>query len=91
VNNNFFKSHGSQIETLSVIVHKPITSLFKGAQLMKYAVWVLLLLCCAATKCPVRQCVYALFTLRCKIVTRLGVFLQLFYTNGGKENKNCVF
>jgi len=28
----------SQIETVSVIVHTPMTSLFKGAQLMKYAV-----------------------------------------------------
>jgi len=56
VNNYFFKNHGSQIETVSVIVHTPITSLFKGAQLMNYAIWVLILLCCAATKCPVRQC-----------------------------------
>ena len=39
----------------------------KGAQLMNYAVWVLILLCCAATKCPGRQCFDALFTLRCKI------------------------
>jgi len=91
MNNNFFKNHGSQIETVSEIVHTPITSLFKGAQLMNYAVCVLILLCCAATKFPVRQCSYALFTLRCKIETSLDVFLQLFYTNGGKENKYCVF
>ena len=38
VNNNFFKNHGSQIETLIVIVHTPINSLCKGAQLMNYAV-----------------------------------------------------
>ena len=80
MNNNFFKIHRSQIETVSVIVHTPMTSLFKGAQLMKYAVWVLILLCCAATNCPVRQCFYALFTLRCKIETSLGVFLQLVFT-----------
>ena len=43
--------------SVSVIVHTPITSLFKGAQsIMNYAVWVLISLCCAATKCPVRQC-----------------------------------
>jgi len=78
VNNNFFNNHGSQIETVSVIVHTPITLMFKGAKLMNYAVWVLILLYCAATKCPVRQCFYALFTLRCKIETTLGVFLQLF-------------
>jgi len=29
---------GRKFETVSVIVHTPITSLFKGAQLMKYAV-----------------------------------------------------
>jgi len=80
VNNNFFKNHKSQIKTLSKIVHTPITALFKGAQLMKYAVWLLILLCCAATNCQVRQCFYALFTLRCKIETSLGVFLQLVVT-----------
>jgi len=80
VNNNFYKNHRSQIKTVSVIVHTPMTSLFKGVQLMKYAVWVLILLCCAATNCSVRQCFYALFTLRCKIETSLGVFLQLFFT-----------
>jgi len=88
MNNNFFKNHGPQIETVIVIVHTPITSLFKGAQLMNQ---VLLILCCAATKCPVRQGFYTLFTLRCKIKTSVGVFLQLFKTNGGKESKYCVF
>ena len=34
VNNNFLKNKGSQIETVSDIVHTPIASLFKGAQLM---------------------------------------------------------
>ena len=34
---------------------------------------------------------YALFTLRCKIETSLGVFLQLFYTNGGTESNYSVF
>ena len=91
MNNNFFKNHGSQIETVSAIKHTPITPLFKGAQLMNYAVWVLILLCCAATKCPVRQCFDAFFTLRCKIETSLGVFLQLFYTNGGKEIRIVCF
>ena len=76
MNDYFFTNHVSQIETVSVIVHTPITSLFKGAQLINYAVWVLILLCCAATKCPVRQCFYALFTLRCKI----EVFFYSFFT-----------
>ena len=35
---SYLKNHGSQIETVSKIVHTPITSLFKGAQLMNYAV-----------------------------------------------------
>jgi len=74
VNFNFFKNHWSQIETLSKIVHTPITALFKGAQLMKYAVWVLFALFYAATKCPVRQRFYALLTLRCKIETSLELF-----------------
>ena len=43
-------------------------------------VWVLIVLCCAATKCPVRQCFYALFTLHCKIETSLGVFSTAFFT-----------
>jgi len=80
------KNHGLQIETVRVIINTPITSLFKGAQLMKYAVWVLILLCCAATKCPVRQCFYVLFTLRCKIETRLGVIV---YTHGLTDL--CIF
>jgi len=87
VKNNFFKNHGSQIETLGKIVHTHITALFKGAQLTKYAVWVLILLCCAATKCPVRQCFYALFTLCCKIETSLDVFLQLFFTQMKEKKK----
>ena len=73
-----FLNHGSQIQTVIVIVHTPMTSLFKGAQLMNYAVWVLILLCCAATKCQVRQGFYVLFTLRCKIETSLGVFYSFF-------------
>jgi len=32
---------------------------------------------------------YAMFTLRSKIET-MGVFLKLYYTTGGKENKYCV-
>ena len=58
---------------------------------MNYSIWVLILLSCAATKCSVRQCFYALFTLRCKIETSFGFLLQLFYTNGGKENRYSVF
>ena len=58
---------------------------------MNYAVWVLILLCCAATKCPVRQGVYALFTLRCKIETSLvDVFPQLVYTNREKRGIACL-
>jgi len=53
---------------------------------MNRAVWVLFLLCCAAIKCPVRQCCYALFTLRRKIETSLSDFLQLLYANGDKRN-----
>jgi len=52
---------------------------------MNYAVCVLILLCCAATKFPVRQCPYALFTLRCKVETSLDVLLQLFYTMEEKK------
>jgi len=80
VNNNFFKNHVSQIETVSVIVHTPITLLFKGAQLMNYAVWVLILLCCPATKCPVRQCFYALFTLQTAKLKQVWVFFYNLFT-----------
>jgi len=90
VNNNFFKNYGSQIETVSVIVYTPITSLFKGAQLMNYAVLSIdiSVLCC--NKVSSTAMFYALFTLRCKIETGLGVFLQPVYTNGGNENKYSV-
>jgi len=55
---------------------------------MNYAVWVLILLCCGATNCPVKwQCFYALFTLRCKIETSLGVFLQLFLLRWRKRKE----
>jgi len=38
MNNSFFKNPWSQIKAVIVIVHTQITSLFKGAQLMNYAV-----------------------------------------------------
>ena len=80
MNNYFFKNHGSQIETVSVIVHTPITSLFKGAQLMNYAVWVLTLLCCAATKCPVRQCFLCIVYITMQNWNKFGCFSTAFFT-----------
>jgi len=52
---------------------------------MNNAVWVLIVLCCAATSVEYFKVFYALFTLRCKIETSFGVFLQLLYTNAGRK------
>jgi len=80
VNNNFFKNQGSQIKTVSVIVHTPITSLFKGAQLMNYVVWVLILLCCATTKYPVRQCFFMHCLHYVAKLKQVWVFFYSFFT-----------
>ena len=80
MNNNSFKNHWSQIETLSVIVHTPITSLFKGAQLMNYAVGILILLCCAVSKVSSTAMFLCIVYITLQNWNKFGCFSKAFFT-----------
>jgi len=85
---SFFKNHGSQIKTVIVIVHTPITPLFKPAQLMPFEYWFY----CAVLQHSV-QC--GKFFMHCAhYVAKLKqvcVFICSFFSQKGKkETKNSV-